>query len=161
MTSSLESEDHTVWDYSFIIELPIDRPARDVWPHFIGKRKDVWTGSDYMTVAGEPGEAGELFTHAHKFNGVPVFYEAISVEPQKHWVLKITCGDGNEGSRRLIGYDFHTFDEADGHTVFWFHQALALPRSLIKEEFSVATERQNRRLTELFQKLKAVIEAGK
>lgn len=159
MSGARDGYDNPTWDYAYVTEVTILRPAADVWAHFVGKAKDRWTGSDYSTVAGEVGAIGEVFTHAHRFNGVRLFYEAIKVKPKRLWVLKITYEDNETHQRHLIGYDFHTFRESAGATTVVFEQALALPRALVKDNFVAATERQDRKLTELFENLKRVAEA--
>jgi hypothetical protein len=150
-----------VWDYSMILEVAISRPAREVWPHLIeAEKRNVWTSSDYKTVAGKEGAVGEIFTHSHRFNGVEVFYEVIKVKPERQLVLKITYKDGESGELKLLGYDFHTLRELAGQTVVEFEQALAFPL-VPREAFHQMTERQDKRLGDLFQNLKTIVEAEK
>jgi hypothetical protein len=73
------------WDYANTIEVTIGRPAKDVWPFFFGDKKDVWTRSDYSTIAGKPGQTGEIFMHEYVVFGNRsfFFYEAIKVVAER------------------------------------------------------------------------------
>jgi hypothetical protein len=140
------------------VEVTIERPAGDVWPHFVGDKKNVWTKSDYTTVAGEPGKLGEIYTHAHRVHGVQAFYETIRVTPERHLVLKITCRENDNDELRLMGYDFVTLKEENGWTTVTFQQGLVLPVAAAESNLRRKTEQQDQRLVELFGNLKAIVE---
>src|SRR5882762_5137121 len=123
MAAAHANADRRLWDYSVILEVTILRPAKDVWSHFVGKKKDIWTKSDYATIAGKTGEVGEIYTHAHRFHGLQLFYEAIKVKPEEQLVLKITSKENETDEGNLIGYDFFTLNEVAGHTTVVFQQA--------------------------------------
>ena len=147
-----------VWNYAALVEVTILRPTRNVWAYFIGSKKNIWTKSEYSTVAGEVGQVGEIYTHAHTFNGVQAFYEAVKVSPERHLVLKITHKRSAEQAGQLVGYDLLTFRESAGQTTVMFQQVLTLPVDMLEGDLRVATENQDKRVADLFQNLKAVVE---
>jgi hypothetical protein len=160
MGSVHDSSNTAVWDYSVFMELPIRRSARTVWAYFVGDKKNIWTKSDYKTVAGETGQIGEVYTHAHTVYGAQLFYEAIKVTPERQLVLKITHRRHEKDDRQLMGYDFIALNEVAGQTTLAFQQALAMPLEMLQDELHLATEKQDRRLAEIFQNLKATAESS-
>jgi hypothetical protein len=160
MGSVRDSANTAVWDYSVFMELPIHRPASTVWAYFVGDRKNIWTKSDYKTVAGETGQVGEVYTHAHTVYGAQLFYEAIKVKPDRQLVLKITYRRHEKDDRKLMGYDFIALNEVAGQTTLTFQQALAMPLEMLEDDLRFATEKQDRRLAEIFQNLKATVESS-
>src|SRR4051812_16316266 len=64
----------------------IDRPAKEIWPHFIGKNKEDWhyntdskTYTVFETVAGDPGEVGEVWREAYSEKPVPPVHPQLNV----------------------------------------------------------------------------------
>jgi uncharacterized protein YndB with AHSA1/START domain len=148
--------DRPMWDYSVIMELTIDRPAKEVWSYFIGEKKNIWTRSSYTTVAGEVGQLGEIYTHAHRAHGNQGFYEAIKVVPEQQLVLKITYRENEDDEPTLAGYDFFSLKEVAGHTTLFFQQAFALP--VDQKDFDRASEEQDKKIVDIFQNLKRAVE---
>src|SRR4051812_15991070 len=63
------------WDYSFITEITIDRPANEVWPYFFGRKREMWSRVTYIEISGEPGKVGEIYAMADAFHGRRTFFE--------------------------------------------------------------------------------------
>ena len=158
-----------MWDYSGMVEVTIDRPARDVWPFFFGTKKDMWTEANYKTVAGQSGQVGEVYVMAYQGASVPqlgdqaappraqLAFEAIKVNPEKQLVLKITFKEHENAAWKLCGYDFVTVKEVSGGTTVVLQQALELPVEP-NTNLAVETERHDSFLAGIFQTLKRMVE---
>lgn len=153
---------HLTWDYANTLEVTIDRPATAVWPFFFGKKKDQWTRSDYTTVAGEPGKAGEVFMHEYTVLGERsfFFYEAIKVIPERELVLKITYKKKAEDKTELIGYDLLALKETAGRTTVELQQLVAFPTTVSRTDLNLETEKHDQFLADILQGLKKLVETG-
>lgn len=144
-----------MWDFSKFLEVTIDRPAKEVWPYLFRKKTDVWSRTDYTTVAGEPGKVGEV--NAVAFQGGQLCFEAIKVKPEKHLVLKITYRKNDESEKKLSGYDLFTLNEVEDRTTVVFQQAIELPIDPI-EDLTLLTEKHDKFLADIFLDLKRMVE---
>jgi hypothetical protein len=144
-----------VWDFSKLLEIIIDRPAKDVWPYLFRKKNDVWSRTAYTTVAGEPGKVGEIYEMP--FQGGQLAFQAIKLNPEKQQVLKITFRGNEKSERKLVGYDLFTLSEAAGRTTVVFQQAIELVVDP-KENLELLTAKHDKFLTEIFQDLKRMVE---
>jgi len=151
--------DRSIWDYSIIMEVTIDRPAKDVWPYFFGDKKNIWTMEHFTTIAGEPGTVGEVYTQAYR--GGQIQYETINVKPGIQLILKITYKQDEKDEERLVGYDFVTLNEVADHTKVVLQQAFALPVDIPKEDLAVETPKQDKKLADVLQNLKKLVENSK
>lgn len=160
MGTARANADRTVWDYSGVFEVTIDRPAKEVWPYFFGDKKEIWAKSGYTAVAGESGKVGEIYAnaHTHTSNGDRAYFEAITVKPERQLVLKITVKEGGKAERTLVGYDFFTINEVAGRTTVVLAQAFALPLDIPKAGLNLKTKKQDKMLADMFQNLKRVVE---
>lgn len=156
------SEHRLLWDFAFSGEVTIGRPAREVWPYFFGDKKN-WSGAEYTTVSGEPGQVGEVYVMnrpSHASHGSRMFYEAIKIEPHKEIVLKITCQDGEGAERQLLGYDWVSLRESEGQTLVILQQAFTKwvdAATDLKRE----AERQHAFLPGIIQSLRQWVEEGR
>jgi hypothetical protein len=150
--------DESIWDYSVIMAVTIDRPAKDVWPYLFGHKKDIWTEVQYTAIGGESEKVGEIYTDANPFHGAQLFYEAIKVMPEKQLVLKITYRKDPRDERRLTGYDFVALNEVAGRTTVFFQQAFALPVDAPKHDLNLESAQHDKELADIFQNLKKVVE---
>jgi hypothetical protein len=156
-----QSEDRQLWDFSKFLEICIDRPAQAVWPYLFRKHNDVWSRTSYTTVAGTPGEVGELYGMAYPIvsQGGKLYFEAIRVEPAKHLVLKMTYQKTESDARQVCGYDFFTLDEVAGHTTVSFQQASELPVD-VTASLTELTARHSQFLDDIFRDLKKMVEGA-
>src|SRR5882724_2693263 len=99
-----------MWNYSIILDVMIDRPVRDIWPYFFGKKNAAWSRTEYTIVAGEEGKVGYTFSMA-SFGESQLYFEVIRAKPERELVLKILWKDNPKSELRLAGYDFFTFTE--------------------------------------------------
>jgi len=155
----------SLWNYSVHMDVTINRPAKDVWPYFVGDKKDQWAGLKgepikYTTIAGEPGKVGEVYTHSFLYQGYHLYYEAIAISQDSEIVLKITYNKNEKDPRRLAGYDLISLSEAGGRTRIDFHQAFALPVQAAKGDLASLSKVHNQELTDAFQELKRTVENG-
>lgn len=146
-----------------MIQVTIDRPAKNIWPYFFGQKEELWSEQHYIHVAGEAGKVGEIYMQMIPGGGGQVFMEAIKVEPERQLVLKLTYKKTEGTDSRLIGYDFHTFHEVAGHTTVVLQQAFALPIDALaddtgRNDLELATEKQDKLLVHMFQNLKRIVE---
>jgi hypothetical protein len=148
-----------MWDFSKFLELTIDRPTKDVWPYLFRPKNDVWSKTAYTTVAGKPGKVGEIYEMAYPLEnqGGLLSFEAITVELEKHIVLKIAYKKDEKSARQLSGYDFFTLKEESGRTTVFFQQATELPVDP-GTDFSHLAEKHNMFLDDIFQDLKKAVE---
>jgi hypothetical protein len=153
-------ESKAIWDYANLLEVTIDRPAKDVWPHFFGIKNAAWSlpqQETYLQIAGQPGEVGEVYSLASAAYGVLWFFEAIEVVPERRLVLKITYASDKNSERKLSGYDCFALSEVAGRTTVGLQQAFALPVQR-DTDLQLETERQDRMLFGILQKLKRTVE---
>lgn len=159
LTGSVCAKAHkTIWDYSAIIEVVINRPAKDIWPYLFGVKEEIWTKQHYRRIAGEPGEVGEIYVQT--FPGGQLLYETINVKPEKQLVLKMTYKEHEKDERTLYGYDFLTLSEVEGHTTLVLAQAFALPIDTPKKDLNLETKKQDKMLDEIFEGLKRLVESS-
>jgi hypothetical protein len=94
-------------------EITIDRPVREVWPHFLNM--DVWmTDNRFQTIEGARGEAGEVRLVRPK-EATPYaayFIRAVRATPYVQYVLKVVPEKGHD----YFGYADFSFTETDGKT---------------------------------------------
>jgi len=156
-----------MWDYSMILEVTIDRPAKDVWPYFFGEKNATWSKSEYTIVAGQEGEVGYTYSMDSPKYGVTYFFEAIRVKPEKELVVKITYRElvekmeAGQDVRKLMGYDMFELKEVAGRTTVAFQQAFAQPLEVPEDDLGAHTESTDKFLTEIFQNLKKSVESSK
>jgi hypothetical protein len=156
------NEAKAMWDYSTIVEVTIDRPAKDVWPYFFGHYKSAWSLPDnktYTTIAGQAGQVGEIFAMDNPLSdrGGQLLFEAINVKAQKMIVLKISYTESATSERKLSGYDFVTLNEVAGRTTVVLQQAFELPAEP-QSDLNLQAEQQDDMLAGIFQKLKSMVE---
>ena len=144
-----------IWNSSKFLEVTIDRPAQVVWPYLFRKNNDVWSRTAYTTVAGEPGQVGEIYEMP--FQGGLLAFEAVTVTPEQHLVLKITFRQSDSGERKLCGYDLFTLKEQSGRTTVAFQQAVELAVEET-EDLAKLTDQHSQFLSEIFQDLKRMVE---
>jgi hypothetical protein len=151
------TDQQQIWNSSKFLEVTIDRPAKVVWPYLFRKNNDVWSRTAYTTVAGHSGQVGEIYEMP--FEGGFLAFEAITVTPDRHLVLKITFRNPDDERRNLCGYDFFTLKEHEGGTTLAFQQAVQL--TVDKTENLVErTEKHSRFLSEIFEDLKRMVEGA-
>ena len=148
------SENKTI---STFLDVTIDRPAQAVWPYLFRKNTDVWTRTAYTTVAGEAGQVGEAYEMP--FQGGQLAFEAVTVTPEKHLVLRITFRERDSQDRKLCGYDLFTLKEHSGRTTVVFQQAVELPGE-VGEDLTERAEKHSQFLGEIFQDLKRMVEGS-
>jgi len=150
-----------MWDFSTILEVTIDRPAKEVWPYFHGKNKDAWTKTDYRTVKGQSGQVGELYDMVYPMpnQGGRLGFETLKVKADKHLIIKITYQKHEGGNRELSGYDFLTLNEVAGRTTVVLLQASWLPVDP-PTDCDHEAQKHNTFLTDILQHLKKLVEGG-
>jgi len=139
-----------MWNYSFISEVTIARPARDIWPYLFGKKNAAWSRTAYTIVAGEEGKVGYTYSMA-SFGESQLYFETIRAKPEKEMVLKILWKDNPKSEPRLAGYDFFTLTEQAGRTKVLFLQGFELP-------VEPQSEKHDEFLAEILQNLKRMVE---
>lgn len=155
-----ENEQRPLWDFAAMVEVTIDKPARSIWPYFFEKKKEIWSNAEYVPVAGESREVGELYMMTTRpTRGGHLFYETINLVPEKYLALKITHREDEGKERKLVGYDIVSLHEAAGHTTAMLHQVFTF--SVEPELDRVkGTQRQEGFLNEIMRNLKAAVERG-
>jgi hypothetical protein len=148
-----------LWDFSTFLQITLDRPAQAVWPYLFREHNDVWSRTAYTAVAGTPGEVGELYAMAYPIvsQGGKLYFEAISVQPPRHLVLKMTYQKTESAPRQVCGYDFFTLYEVAGSTTISFQQASELPVD-VTANLTELTAKHHRFLDDIFQDLKKMVE---
>jgi hypothetical protein len=94
-------------------EITINRPAKEVWPHFLNM--DVWmTDNRFQTIEGQCGEEGEVRLVRPKEATLysAYFIKTVRATPFAQYVLKVIPEKGND----YFGYADFSFTEADGKT---------------------------------------------
>jgi hypothetical protein len=150
------------WDYSAIFDVVIDRPAKDVWPYFFGRKRDAWAEHDFVPIAGEPGKVGEIYASGErKLHGVRWIMYTIRAKPEKQLVLKMTYQANDKAEEKLGGYDIIELKESAGRTTVGFRQAVAVSiDALDQKDLKVVTEEQDTFLNKILQNLKRMVEKG-
>lgn len=149
------------WDFAFMGSITIDRAATSIWPHFFGKKKGFWTGTDYITVEGEPDAVGEVYVMkrpSHASHGATMYYEAIRIEAPRYLALKISYSEPGGTHRMLLGYDIVSLEEVSGRTVVTLHQVFS---RLVAADADLAadTRRQEEFLPRILATLKSLAES--
>lgn len=151
-----------LWDYAFSGAVIIDRSAKQIWPYFFGDKKG-WSNAEYTTVAGTPGQVGEVYVMnrpSHASHGARMFYEAIRIEPEKEIILKIDYQDGASDEKKLMGYDLVMLEEMQGRTRVLLQQVFTKWVDA-DVDLTQETARQNGFLPQILQNLKRWVEQEK
>lgn len=148
-----------MWDFAGIVKVIIDRPAGQVWPHFFGDRKEIWSKAKYIPISGEPGKVGEIYAMAESFRQGRFLFEAIKVESEQHLVLKITYQDDATSEQVLSGFDFISLTEISGQTTVTLQQAFSAPVQLSEADRVAETEKHAAMLRSIFRGLKGLVES--
>jgi uncharacterized protein YndB with AHSA1/START domain len=163
MNAAPASDARSLWNYAVHMSVLIARPVKDVWPYFVGDKKNQWAGSkeaaiEYTTIVGEPGQVGEIYTHAALFHNYHLYYEAIRIKPQKQIVLKITYKKNDKETSQLAGYDLINLHEAEGRTTIDFQQVFALPVEAMEHRLESLSKAHDKELVDAFDELRKTVE---
>jgi hypothetical protein len=158
MVSNRVNDQAIIWDYVNRLEVRIARPAKDIWPHFFGDKKQVWSKTNYTAVAGTPGGVGEIYRMADPAHHTHFFFEAIRVQPHELLVLKISHARASEGEPQLMGYDSISLSEQEGYTSVVLHQVFSLPLDRAAQGTQEESRKQDQMLADIFQTLKQIVE---
>jgi hypothetical protein len=94
-------------------EITIDRPAKEVWPHFLNM--DVWmTDNTFQDIDGKRGEEGQLRLVTPKEAGPYASYyiKTVRARPFEQYVLKVIPQQGDD----YLGFADFSFTERRGRT---------------------------------------------
>jgi hypothetical protein len=161
MSKESVNPDFKMWDFSTILEVTIDRPAKFVWPYFHGKNKDTWTKTDYRTVSGQSGQVGEIYDMVYPMpnQGGRLGFETLQVKTDKHLIIKFLYQRHEGGPRVVSGYDFITLNEVAGRTTVVLLQASYLPVDPATD-CDYEAQKHNTFLADILQHLKKLVEGG-
>ena len=155
----LNEAGRTIWDYSLIAAITIDRPVKDVWPYFFEDKKGIWAKVAYLAVAGESEKVGEIYSMISAGHEATWFFETIRLKKEKQLVLKLTYQKYGDAEKTLLGYDFYEFRETAGRTVMAFQQVFAMAVDVDREKLDELTQNADRHHAETFRNLKGLVES--
>jgi hypothetical protein len=154
--------DGATFDLVLRSEITINRPAKDVWPHFLDM--DVWmTDNTFQDIEGKRGEEGQLRLVTPKESGPYASYyiKTVRARPFEQYVLKVIPQLGDD----YLGFADFSFTEQHGktHLIYDIYVELHLA-NMSEEQFREFSRQQYERGRLLVnrnnQNLKSLVESG-
>lgn len=113
-------------------EITIDRPAKEVWPHFLNM--EAWmAGMRLQHIDGPNGEVGEVRLVTSTNREKPendYFIQTVRVTPLEQYVVKVVP----KRREQYAGYADFSFTETDGKTRLIYDIYVDRPASPMSEE---------------------------
>lgn len=119
------------FDFVLRSEITIDRPAKEVWPHFLNM--DVWmTDNTFQDIEGKRGEEGQLRLVTPKESGPYASYyiKTVRARPFEQYVLKVIPQRGAD----YVGFADFSFTERGGRTHLTYDIYVQLHVAQMSEE---------------------------